>query len=73
MVADMVIPYVEYENRFPLLVDIAEGIEGIHHRVVTLRESAQGDDRTLLTRYEQYVELLDAVFRAYLADSSSPA
>jgi hypothetical protein len=71
-VTNMVVPYVENGQRFPLKVDIAGGIRRIGDSVRELRESAEGGDRILLARYAVYVDLLDAVFRAYEADSPTP-
>jgi hypothetical protein len=59
--------------RLAALVRAGDGIVRIRHGVVAARESTQGEGRILLDQYERYVELLDAVFRAYQADSRSLA
>jgi hypothetical protein len=67
-VADMVVPYVEYGKRFPLKVDVAAGIQRIRARVASLRESIEGDDRSLLDQYAAYLDLLEDVFSAYASE-----
>jgi hypothetical protein len=64
-VADNVVPFLENGIRVPLKVDIEGGIQRLLLRLRDLKDSSDNETRERVESYSHYLQLLDAVLRAY--------
>src|SRR4029077_8587317 len=64
-VADTIVPYVEQGAITLPQVDIAAGIRDIRSRAIALREGPAGEERALLDRYIDYVDLIEKLYAAF--------
>jgi hypothetical protein len=64
-IVDTIVPYAENGVITAPRVDIGAGIKGIRDRAIALCEGASDEERDILNRYLDYVDLIDMLYAAF--------